>query len=367
MTAPIPPASSTRSSTSGSSRMASGTDSSKSKAELIAAIDKKLSAFPGDQLQLHAAGGGRGGRSGDGAQELARRQAVRHRPQRARGAGQGDQDGARRRARHHARDARAGAGAAEPHHRRRPQQDRALRHQRRRRERADRGGGGRIRGHAGRAGRADLRSRRASQAGVSRDAGADRQHPRRHAGRARRSRCASWRRSRVSTGASFIYRQDNSRYIGVQYSVEGRDLAGAVQDAQRQVAARCKLPTGYRVVWGGEYEEYTASRGQLRIVVPGHAGAHLPAALHAVSELQVPGDHGGRRASLRAAWRRARTLADGDAILRVVGDRLSRAVRRVGADGGGVHLVRQRAAPAGTQHCRCDARGRAAPPSARFS
>ena len=72
----------------------------------------------------------------------------------------------------------------------------------------------------------------------------------------------------VSTGASFIYRQDNSRYIGVQYSVEGRDLAGAVKDAQQQVAARVKLSNGYRVVWGGEYEEYTNSRGQLQVVVP---------------------------------------------------------------------------------------------------
>ncbi len=72
----------------------------------------------------------------------------------------------------------------------------------------------------------------------------------------------------VANGASFIYRQDNSRYIGVQYSVDGRDLAGAVQDAQKQVDAKVKFPTGYRAVWGGEYEEYTASRSQLQIVLP---------------------------------------------------------------------------------------------------
>jgi cobalt-zinc-cadmium resistance protein CzcA len=70
------------------------------------------------------------------------------------------------------------------------------------------------------------------------------------------------------SGASFIYREDNSRYIGVQYSVEGRDLAGAVEDAERQVAARVTLPEGYRVVWGGEYREYTAARRQLAIVLP---------------------------------------------------------------------------------------------------
>jgi cobalt-zinc-cadmium resistance protein CzcA len=72
----------------------------------------------------------------------------------------------------------------------------------------------------------------------------------------------------VTSGASFIYREDNSRYIGVQYAVEGRDLAGTVEDAQRQVRAAVTLPPGYRVVWGGEYEEYTASRTQLAVVLP---------------------------------------------------------------------------------------------------
>lgn len=73
---------------------------------------------------------------------------------------------------------------------------------------------------------------------------------------------------RVTTGASFIYRQNNSRYIGVQFSVEGRDLAGAVEDAIGQVDAKVKLARGYRLDWGGEYKEYTASRAQLNLVVP---------------------------------------------------------------------------------------------------
>ncbi len=54
----------------------------------------------------------------------------------------------------------------------------------------------------------------------------------------------------------------------MQYSVEGRDLAGAVQEGQARVAKEVRLPSGYHVTWGGEYEEYEASRGQLRIVVP---------------------------------------------------------------------------------------------------
>jgi cobalt-zinc-cadmium resistance protein CzcA len=72
----------------------------------------------------------------------------------------------------------------------------------------------------------------------------------------------------VANGAAFIYRQDNSRYIGVQYSVEGRDLAGAVAEARSLVDKQVKLPQGYTVRWGGEFEEYTASRAQMNIVLP---------------------------------------------------------------------------------------------------
>jgi len=72
----------------------------------------------------------------------------------------------------------------------------------------------------------------------------------------------------VANGASFIYRQDNSRYIGIQFSVTGRDLAGAVEDAMRQVNEKVGLPEGYRLDWGGEYSEYTASRRQLNVILP---------------------------------------------------------------------------------------------------
>ena len=72
----------------------------------------------------------------------------------------------------------------------------------------------------------------------------------------------------IANGAAFIYRQDNSRYIGVQYSVEGRDLASAVADARAAVAKQVSLPIGYSVRWGGEFEEYTASRAQMNVVLP---------------------------------------------------------------------------------------------------
>jgi cobalt-zinc-cadmium resistance protein CzcA len=72
----------------------------------------------------------------------------------------------------------------------------------------------------------------------------------------------------ISNGAAFIYRQDNSRYIGVQYSVEGRDLASAVSDARSAAESQVKLPPGYSMRWGGEFEEYTASREQIAVILP---------------------------------------------------------------------------------------------------
>jgi cobalt-zinc-cadmium resistance protein CzcA len=73
---------------------------------------------------------------------------------------------------------------------------------------------------------------------------------------------------RVESGASFIYREGNQRYIGVQFSVEGRDMAGAVEDARTKVEAAVNLPLDYRFEWGGEYKDYLASRGQMKIILP---------------------------------------------------------------------------------------------------
>jgi cobalt-zinc-cadmium resistance protein CzcA len=73
---------------------------------------------------------------------------------------------------------------------------------------------------------------------------------------------------KVETGASFIYRESNSRYVGVQFSVEGRDLASAVGEARKKVDDAVKLPIGYRYDWGGEYKEYLASREQMKVIGP---------------------------------------------------------------------------------------------------
>jgi cobalt-zinc-cadmium resistance protein CzcA len=73
---------------------------------------------------------------------------------------------------------------------------------------------------------------------------------------------------RLESGASFIYRESNSRYIGIQFSVDGRDLAGAVGEARATVDQAVKLPIGYRFDWGGEYKDYLASLGQMKLILP---------------------------------------------------------------------------------------------------
>lgn len=73
---------------------------------------------------------------------------------------------------------------------------------------------------------------------------------------------------RQGNGASFIYRENNSRYIGVQYSIVGRDLERAVNDGQAAVGKAVSLPEGYRMDWGGEYSEFLAAKSQMVVIGP---------------------------------------------------------------------------------------------------
>ncbi len=69
-------------------------------------------------------------------------------------------------------------------------------------------------------------------------------------------------------GASEIYREENSRYVAIKYSVRGRDLGGAVEEAIQKVNEQVKLPIGYHVDWAGEYESQKRSEKRLMIVLP---------------------------------------------------------------------------------------------------
>jgi heavy metal efflux system protein len=72
----------------------------------------------------------------------------------------------------------------------------------------------------------------------------------------------------VRDGASEIYREENSRYVAIKYSVRGRDLGSAVEEAMRMVSQQVKLPVGYHIDWAGEYESQKRSQKRLMIVVP---------------------------------------------------------------------------------------------------
>jgi cobalt-zinc-cadmium resistance protein CzcA len=72
----------------------------------------------------------------------------------------------------------------------------------------------------------------------------------------------------VRDGASEIYREENSRYVAIKYSVRGRDLGGAVEEAIHKVHAQVKLPVGYHIDWAGEYESQKRSQKRLMLVLP---------------------------------------------------------------------------------------------------
>jgi cobalt-zinc-cadmium resistance protein CzcA len=73
---------------------------------------------------------------------------------------------------------------------------------------------------------------------------------------------------REASGASFIYRENNSRYIGIQFSIVGRNLEGVINDGQRAVAKKVQLPPGYTLDWGGEYSELLAAKAQFFVIGP---------------------------------------------------------------------------------------------------
>jgi heavy metal efflux system protein len=74
--------------------------------------------------------------------------------------------------------------------------------------------------------------------------------------------------ARVEDGASEIYRESNSRYIAIKYSIRGRDLGSAVEEAMKKVQQQVKLPVGYHLDWAGEYESQKRSQRRLLIVLP---------------------------------------------------------------------------------------------------
>ena len=73
---------------------------------------------------------------------------------------------------------------------------------------------------------------------------------------------------KVGDGASMIYREANSRYIAIKYSVRGRDLGSTVVEAMHKVDLKVKLPQGYHLDWAGEYESQKRANARLAVIVP---------------------------------------------------------------------------------------------------
>ena len=158
----------------------------------------------------------------------------------------------------------------------------------------------------------------------------------------------------MESGASFIYRESNSRYIGVQFSVEGRDLASAVGEARKRVEEAVKLPIGYTFDWGGEYKEYLASQEQMKVILPLTVLLILVILFALYGNLEIPADHFLQRAGDRAGGRTAGAVAHAHQLQRVLDAGIRGADGRRGADQRDSLFVHQQAAAgrAGTSSTR---------------
>ena len=72
----------------------------------------------------------------------------------------------------------------------------------------------------------------------------------------------------LDTGASYIFRERNRRFVPIKFSVRGRDLAGTVAEAQERISKNVHLPSGYQIQWAGEFEGLQKAKQRLAIVVP---------------------------------------------------------------------------------------------------
>ncbi len=72
----------------------------------------------------------------------------------------------------------------------------------------------------------------------------------------------------LKIGNSYIFREANSRYIPVKFSIRGRDIGSAVDEAKRIMGRQLPLPPGYRIRWYGEYKEMKEAQHRLALLVP---------------------------------------------------------------------------------------------------
>src|ERR1700686_2084122 len=73
---------------------------------------------------------------------------------------------------------------------------------------------------------------------------------------------------KLVSGAAYIYREQQERYLPIKFSVRERDLGGAIREAQQKIAAQVQLPPGSRIEWVGEFGNLQDAIKRLSIVVP---------------------------------------------------------------------------------------------------
>lgn len=73
---------------------------------------------------------------------------------------------------------------------------------------------------------------------------------------------------KLETGAAYIYRENNQRFVPLKYSVRGRDLGSTVAEAQALIAKKVPAPQGYRMEWTGEFGALEEAKKRLAIIVP---------------------------------------------------------------------------------------------------
>jgi len=72
----------------------------------------------------------------------------------------------------------------------------------------------------------------------------------------------------LEDGPSVIYREDGRRFAPVKFSVRGRDLAGAIQEAAAAIGRQVSVPYGTRLDWAGEINELNEAEGRLLVIIP---------------------------------------------------------------------------------------------------
>ena len=83
-----------------------------------------------------------------------------------------------------------------------------------------------------------------------------------------RIRLDTFAKIRVADGQAQIWRQNNSKFIAVKCNIGDRDMGSFVEEAMAKVEAGVKLPEGYYMTWGGEFENQQRAMARLRVVVP---------------------------------------------------------------------------------------------------